>query len=318
MGGSAMRRVRLGVWVAAGWGLLGCDAVHIRLLEPIENVTPPEMDAGGTAPEPDIPEPEAGSEAPGAGSSSEDPPEPPNRADSGEPPGVDADAGSPPMPLEDALVLQYDFSGDGEVVHDLVGDRDARLHGGATRSDDLRYIELDGVDGYVDIPNGVVSGLHSATFIVWLAWNGGPCWQRIFDFGVSDQGEDAVGNAATSLFMTPMACGRETFTAMAEIGRVQYPVASDEALRPGSLQVALVVDGDSQTFTLYRDTQLVAEAATSFQLSQLDDVNNWLGRSQWAQDGFFRGTIGEFRIYSRVLSAEEIAQVRAEGFPRPP
>jgi Concanavalin A-like lectin/glucanases superfamily len=304
-------------WVAA-WGLLGCDAAaHIRLLEPDEHA-PAGMDA---SPPVTPPAPEAGIEPRDADVAPEPRPEPrpPSRADSGPPPVVTPDAGPPPTsPLEDSLVLRYDFSGDGDVVRDRVGDHDARLLGGTMLSPERPFINLDGVDDYVDMPNGVVSGLHSATFIAWLTWNGGVCWQRVFDFGISDQGEDEVGDSVTSLFMTPKACGRETFTAMAEIAPEQDAVAADEALPTGfALQVALVVDGDSQTFTLYRDTERVGEAAMSFQLEQLTDANNWLGRSQWAQDAFFTGAIGEFRIYSRVLNAAEIAQVRAEGFETP-
>jgi hypothetical protein len=310
--------LRLGVCVAAS-ALLGCDAeARISLLEPAENAPPPGMDA---SPPPSQPEPDPPAEPRDAATppSSAPDPEPTTRPDGGQPPVASPDAGSPPAsPAEDALVLRYDFSGSGDVVRDRIGEHHARLLGGTMLSPDRTYINLDGVDDYVDIPNGVVSGLRSATFVAWLSWNGGVCWQRIFDFGISDQGEDAVGNSETSLFMTPKACGPESFTAMAEIGPVQYRVDADEALPTGyALQVALAVDAESQTFTLYRDTEKVAEAATSFQLEQLMDANNWLGRSQWAQDGFFSGAIGEFRIYSRVLSAEEIAQVRAEGFETP-
>jgi hypothetical protein len=316
--------VRLGVWIAA-LALLGCDAdAHIRLLEPEDNAAPVGMDAS-----PPLTErpPEAGTQArdpdsPGGGASGSEPmpTEPtPNRGDSGAPPDGSPEAGSPPAaPLEDSLVLRYDFSGDGDMVPDLIGDQDARLFGGTLLSPERPYINLDGVDDYVDIPNGVVSGLRSATFVAWLTWSGGVCWQRIFDFGISDQGEDQVGDGLTSLFMTPRACGREAFIARAEIGPEADTVAAAEALPTGyALQVALVIDADSQTFTLYRDTERVGEAPTSFQLEQLTDANNWLGRSQWAQDGFFKGKIGEFRIYSRALSAEEIAQVRAEGFETP-
>jgi hypothetical protein len=286
--------VRLGLCVAA-LGLLGCDAeARIRLLESVENLPTRGEDAGRIPPP--RPPPDAGAES------------------------RDAAPMPPPQdsPSMDSLVLRYDFFGSGDVVPDLVGDNDARLYGGTTLNPERHFIRLDGVDDYVDIPNGVVSGLHSATFIVWLSWNGGPCWQRIFDFGVSDQGEDQAGDAVTSLFMTPRACGRETFTAMAEIGSMQYRVAAEEALPTrAALQVALVFDGDSQTFTLYRDSERVGEAPAPFALKQLTDTNNWLGRSQWDQDAYFFGAIGEFRIYSRVLTAEEIAQVRAEGFPTP-
>jgi hypothetical protein len=307
--------------------LLGCDAeAHIRLFEPGDDA--PAMDAGSPAPR----QPEAGAELPGPEVPNPEFPDPevpdpvlpdPEVPDAGaaspEPPDAQVlDAGPAPPSSAEALVLRYDFSGDGDVVPDLVGDRDARLRGGTLLSPNRTFINLDGVDDYVDLPNGVVSELHSATFVVWLSWTGGVCWQRVFDFGISDLGEDQVGDAVTSLFMTPKACGDDTFTVMAELGATQHPVSDDAALPTGyALQVALVVDADAQTFTLYRDTEQVAEAPAPFQLDQLVDANNWLGRSQWAQDGFFSGAIGEFRIYSRVLTADEIAQVRAEGFETP-
>ena len=313
-------RARVGVWVAA-LGLLGCDAdAHIRLFEPGEEAPQSGMDASRPTSEPQ-------SQTDASPAQRDAAPSPPlqrpgrlptTRRDSGQSPiaSADEEAGAPEVTAPaDSLVLRYDFSGSGDVVPDLVGDHDARLLGGTMLSPDRTFIRLDGVDDYVDIPNGVVSGLQSATFIVWLTWSGGVCWQRIFDFGISDKGEDQAGNSVTSLFMTPQACGSDAFTAMAELGSVDFPVADDAALPTGyALQVALVVDGDSQTFTLYRDSDKVGEAATSFQLGQLTDANNWLGRSQWSQDAFFSGAIGEFRIYSRALSAQEIAQVRAEGF----
>ena len=305
--------------------LLGCDAeAHIRLLEPNEDAT--ELDASRPVP----PQPEAGVDVPTEVPDTERPdpqtsdpqtPEPqtPDVPDSEEPPPASLDGGSEQAPpAGDSLVLRYDFAGDGDVVPDLVGDRDARLLGGTLLDPSRAFIDLDGVDDYVDFPNGVVSVLRSATFVVWLSWTGGACWQRIFDFGISDQGEDQVGNAETSLFMTPRACGDDTFTVMAEIEGLQHPVSDDEALPTGyAMQVALVVDGDTQTLTLYRDTEQVGEAPAPFSLDQLDDDNNWLGRSQWVQDRFFSGAIGEFRIYSRALGATELAEIRAEGFATP-
>jgi hypothetical protein len=271
-------RVSTALGLALALCIAGCDAdAHIRLFAP-------RVDAAADAMTPE--------------------------ADAAEP----ARDGAPPETTVSDLVLRYDFAGTGTLVRDLVGDADAQLIGGASLSSDRDFITLDGVDDYVDLPNGVISGLHNATLIAWVAWDGGPCWQRIFDFGISDAGEDAVGNVVTSLFMTPQACGLATFTAMAELGRVQYPVSADDALPSGvAVQVALVVDTDRQTFTLYRDNMRVAQASTPFQLGELTDNNNWLGRSQWVQDRFFAGIYGEFRIYARALGDAEIATLYSLG-----
>lgn len=302
----------VGLWLG-----LGCDAeTHIRLFEPHVqrppsgmDASPPEMEAG----QPPDRQPEAGPPPP---RDAEPTPAMPDRElpprDSGRPPVTQPEAGTPVGPPSESLILHYDFAGSGEVVPDLVGDADALLRGGAQWS--RGYVYLNGVDAYIDLPNGIVSGLQDATIVAWVQWEGGACWQRIFDFGASDAGEDASGRALTSLFMTPLACGFDVFTAMAELDRLQFPVRDDEALPTGfALQVALVVDGDERTFTLYRDGRQVSRANTEFQLSDLRDENNWLGRSQWAQDAFFEGSIGDFRIYSRVLSADEIAELHSQG-----
>jgi hypothetical protein len=45
----------------------------------------------------------------------------------------------------------------------------------------------------------------------------------------------------------------------------------------------------------------------------LNDVNNWIGRSQWTFDDEFQGTVTEFRIYGGVRSAQQIAEESAAG-----
>jgi hypothetical protein len=241
----------------------------------------------------------------------------PLRPDAGVPPLFDA--GNPPATDEPipGLILRYDFSGEGTVVADLVGTAHAQLIGGATLAPNRDFVELDGIDDYVDMPNGIVSSLDSATFLAWMGWSGDPrraCWQRVFDFGVSDGGEDAVGSVVTSLFMTTSSCGTYAFGAMAEFGRIQYQVFDDEPLPAGyTFQVALVVDAEAQTVTLYRDRMAVGRAPAPYRLSELMDVNNWLGRSQWVQDGNLNGFFGDFRIYSRALSANEIVTLYDRG-----
>ena len=46
---------------------------------------------------------------------------------------------------------------------------------------------------------------------------------------------------------------------------------------------------------------------------QLDDINNWFGRSQFTVDPEFDGTLHEFRIYGAALSAGQIALSFADG-----
>ena len=57
---------------------------------------------------------------------------------------------------------------------------------------------------------------------------------------------------------------------------------------------------------LYVNGQRVASGAATIPLNTINDINNWLGRSQW-NDPFFTGQYNEFRIYEGALTEEQVA-----------
>ncbi|HEU4577657.1 MAG TPA: hypothetical protein VFS67_05350, partial [Polyangiaceae bacterium] len=86
--------------------------------------------------------------------------------------------------LRSALVHRYSFDGSGAAVLDSAGDAHGSVQDGQLSG--TGELALDGDDQFVDLPNGIVSALQSATFEAWVDWAGGSRWQRIFDFGDSD------------------------------------------------------------------------------------------------------------------------------------
>jgi hypothetical protein len=70
----------------------------------------------------------------------------------------------------------------------------------------------------------------------------------------------------------------------------------------------LVFDGSGE-LVLYLNGQSVAVTQTPLRLADLDDVNNWLGRSQWAQDFNLPGVFGSFEIYDLALSGSEVRRL---------
>ncbi|HAV62173.1 MAG TPA: hypothetical protein DCY13_07385, partial [Verrucomicrobiales bacterium] len=74
------------------------------------------------------------------------------------------------------LVHRYSFDVD---ARDLVGTAHGEFVG--TASVESRAAVLTGVKpSYVNLPNDLVINLTSASFVVWVTWNGGPVWQRIW------------------------------------------------------------------------------------------------------------------------------------------
>ena len=60
------------------------------------------------------------------------------------------------------------------------------------------------------------------------------------------------------------------------------------------------------SISVYVDGTQRATANTAIQLGNLNDVNNWLGRSNWTADANFAGSYAEFRIYDTALNAQEV------------
>src|SRR5690606_24333328 len=54
------------------------------------------------------------------------------------------------------------------------------------------------------------------------------------------------------------------------------------------------------------DGELIGEAQTAVALSDLNDVNNWLGRSNWTVDANLQATFDEFRIYDFALTTNQV------------
>jgi hypothetical protein len=107
---------------------------------------------------------------------------------------------------------------------------------------------------YIDLPNGLITALGpNATFETWLTWNGpvGSSWQRVFDFGSSDGGEDTspTGAASYYVFLTPRS-GSDTL----RFGynnplptRVERWVEAPRLANGTAQHVTVVWDGDATT-----------------------------------------------------------------------
>ncbi|MGE5293318.1 MAG: LamG-like jellyroll fold domain-containing protein, partial [Solirubrobacterales bacterium] len=59
--------------------------------------------------------------------------------------------------------------------------------------------------------------------------------------------------------------------------------------------------------SLYVDGDLIGSSATTILPKDIGNTTqNWLGRSQYTADGYFLGSLDDFRIYNRTLSPAEI------------
>ena len=194
---------------------------------------------------------------------------------------------------EGAGATALDWSGHGNHARLMGGPKwMAGYDGGA--------LKLDGADDYAVLPIGeLISSMSSATFTTWVNFsNLGGAWQRIFDFG---------SGTGTYIFLCPRTgtTGPMRLAITTSGGGGESLIDAPTTLPSGWHHVAVVIK--SGNMQIYLDGAVVASGSTSVIPSDLGRTgSNWLGRSQYAADGYFNGSLDDFRIYDYVLSADEI------------
>jgi hypothetical protein len=187
---------------------------------------------------------------------------------------------------------------------------DATLHAGAGTSaghtfsagkvgNALNLIEAD--KGYVAMPAGLLANACEATIATWVYVNSDSnSWSRIWDFG---------SDTTSYMFLT-----RITNTDQLARFGITNKGGSNEEVVKGQTPVpyrkwthVAVVLGPSGG-TLYFDGEVVG-TNPSMALRPVDlgsTSKNYIGRSQYTADPYFNGSVDEFRVYTRALSADEI------------
>jgi uncharacterized repeat protein (TIGR03806 family) len=182
------------------------------------------------------------------------------------------------------------------------------------------------ISAYLDLPNGIVSETASVSFEAWAAPLSSKNWQRLFDFG-----------RCASTHGTGAATGEILDTATAPGNYAAYDNLSltfNNAGNMNSQQLEGQYDGNPAQFTFttanttagtkyhyflvaedtptgcqarwYRNGVLQNTMNFPFHTSDMEDVNNWIGRSMYGGDSNAHLSLDELRIYRRVVTPEEI------------
>ncbi len=188
----------------------------------------------------------------------------------------------------------------------------------------------DLVAPYIDLPNGIVSanstnlgGTGKLTLEGWVRITGTFNWSRIFDIGSTDIGGGVGGEVTGPGGPNNNGAGLDYLMLSASIGtdnnnrrlefRNEDPAGGgistvDHATTSFNQMTHFVVTWDEATgqITTYENGNQVSTTFTDDPMSAINDVNVWLGRSNWRGDDNIRGEYDEFRVYSNVLSLAEV------------
>ncbi len=218
----------------------------------------------------------------------------------------------------ETLLNRYSFSDapGSQTFTDAVSHADGTINNSLATNPDSAYLDgsqlqLDGTGGYANLPSGLLSPNTQVTIEFWASFSSAnPYWTRTFAFG--DQ--DGSGGENTGLDYCHYAGGNWQNL------NFQTGAGAGYANNPGGLNgqtnvhVTVVVDPPDANMYYYNGTTVISTLHNSVPpLSGLNDIYGLLGRSLVDIDPALTGSIDEFRIYSGVLSPQQVALDDAAG-----
>jgi fibronectin type 3 domain-containing protein len=169
-------------------------------------------------------------------------------------------------------------------------------------------VRLDGSsNGFVTLPTGLMTGINDFTAAAWVRLDSKGNWARVFDFGTG---------TTNYMFLTIQA-GTNNL--------IQYSIKN----ATGSFDVKYTYPLALNTWTHFAITQsgntcrmyingalVQTNTNATIKPAQLDVTSqNYVGKSQFSADAYLNGTVDEFQLYSKALSASEIAALVYESVP---
>jgi DUF1680 family protein len=207
------------------------------------------------------------------------------------------------------LLASYAFNeSSGTSAADASGNgRTATLVGGATwvAGRTGNAVNLSGSSQYVSLPSGLLAGASAATVALWVRLDTIADWQRVFDFG---------SGTGTNMFLSPRSSGGTARFAITTGGSGgEQRINAPSALPAGAWTHVAVTLGGGLGVLYVNGSEVARNAAMTLTPASLGSTTqNWVGRSQYA-DPYLDGAVDSLRVYSRVLSASEVAALSTSG-----
>ncbi|GIF50705.1 hypothetical protein DFJ67_1882 [Asanoa ferruginea] len=213
-------------------------------------------------------------------------------------------------PTLPAFVAHYPFDeASGTTAADATGNgRTATLAGSAGRTTGRtgNAVSLNGTTAYVSLPSGILAGATAFSIATWVRVNTLANWARLFDFG---------SGSGTNMFFVPRNGGGVARYAITAGGAgAEQRIDAPSAL-PAGVWTHVAVTHTGNLGVLYvNGVEVARNAALTTRPANLGTTTqNWIGRSQYSGDPYLNAAVDSFRVYSRALTAAEIASLNSSG-----
>jgi len=200
------------------------------------------------------------------------------------------------------------------------------------------------ISAYLDLPNGLVSSRENLTLEIWATVISHKSSQRLFEFGRTNISGDAAKQGAGAMPGEILSTATATASGMSASDNLMLAVNRGTSANTQRVSARLdggtAISGDTtRTIALntryhyvcvfragvgthsatggqmlwYQNGTLVTTQNVPFGLTSIEDVNNWLGRSQTAGDSCSNVSYDELRLHDHAMTQLEISASMAAG-----
>jgi hypothetical protein len=234
---------------------------------------------------------------------------------------ADASDASDGGEVTNGLVLYYPFNdGTGTTVSDTSGGaHDGTFENHSDSGNPAAWTTGGRINGAVVfsgaqdvvVPSGVLTSVTDMTIGVWVKLQSIAPFARVFDFG---NGPLGTGNHWT--FLTPSGISGvewDMYGGTAADGSAQEEALLSGTQLPTSVWKHIAMTASGANYQMYIDGFPAAEVTNGVIItpSEMEPLTpaSWLGKSRFPSDPYLNGTVDELRIYDRILTASEIADI---------
>ena len=190
-------------------------------------------------------------------------------------------------PDEDGRLYYYDFDGSPADTSEIFRGGMSLTEDGGVSGNAARF---DGMDGYIQLPDNVIS--KEMSVMAWVKPAAAREYARLFDFG---------SDSNNNFFFSPC------------IGKVELMIGGQrtneiwmEKHDRTNVWELYAVTVSENMIRVYRDGVLIGEQALTADITALTQGSNYIGKSHYDWDANFYGEMDDISIYTRVLTEDEI------------
>jgi len=154
--------------------------------------------------------------------------------------------------------------------------------------------------GWTQVPPGIYFNSPEFTVTVWVYPQEVGASSRIFDFGNGAERDNVLFTLSQHTSLKPL------------FGIFPVDYVSNTQLTMNQWQF-LAATYNGNILRIYRNGQIISETTKSISLPRINRTKCFIGRSNWAVDGYSRSILDELKFYNKGLADVEINRLYKKG-----